>query len=276
MAAVFFGRFLIGLALTALAVGLAALLPEQAGAVQTVLRLVVLATILVGLWRAPGRQALERARRLPLWLGVAVPLLIWQTVAWWLAVQGTFTPSSPLARLLPLMFLLPLIVGLPLLLRAKSIGRLLDATPASWLIGLQVYRVFGSVFLVGWVNGAFPTVFALPAGLGDVLTGLLALPVAALVQAGARGWRREAVAWNLLGVLDLVNALTLGALTSAGFAADRPTTIGFYPVVLIPAFAVPLSLLLHALSLRQLRRRSALVEEALPAARGRGLVGAEA
>jgi hypothetical protein len=32
---------------------------------------------------------------------------------------------------------------------------------------------------------------------------------------------------------------------------------GAYPTVMIPAFAVPSSILLHVLSLRQLRRRSA-------------------
>jgi hypothetical protein len=32
------------------------------------------------------------------------------------------------------------------------------------------------------------------------------------------------------------------------------TGLGLYPAVLIPAFAVPSSILLHALSLRQLRR----------------------
>jgi hypothetical protein len=32
------------------------------------------------------------------------------------------------------------------------------------------------------------------------------------------------------------------------------TLIGTYPTVMIPAFAVPISLMLHALSLRQLAR----------------------
>jgi|SRR5579864_7307565 len=268
MAAVLFGRFLIGLALTALAVALNAWLPERAATVQTTLRLGILALILVGLWQGLGRG------RLRFWLAIALPLVAWQAVIWWLAQRGTFAPNNPRAILLPLTFVLPLVVGLPLLLRSKSIGQLLDAMPAAWLIGLQVYRVFGSVFLVGWVNGAFPTAFALPAGLGDVLTGLLALPVAALVQSGARGWRTAAIAWNLFGILDLVDALTLGSLTSTGIIpVDHATTIGLYPVVLIPAFAVPLSLLLHAVTLRQLRRRAEQPQRLHRAAR---LVGAEA
>jgi hypothetical protein len=42
----------------------------------------------------------------------------------------------------------------------------LDAMPASWLIGPQVYRVFGGIFLVGWASGVVPGLFVLPAGIG--------------------------------------------------------------------------------------------------------------
>jgi hypothetical protein len=126
-------------------------------------------------------------------------------------------------------------------------------------VALQVYRIFGSVFLAGWIAGTLPAVFALPAGAGDTLVGLLALPVALLLHFGGRGAVELAVAWNVLGILDLVNAITLGAFTTPGplqlIVPDRLNLVAAYPLVLIPAFAVPLSLLLHATSLRQLRRR---------------------
>jgi hypothetical protein len=65
--------------------------------------------------------------------------------------------------------------------------------------------------------------------------------------------------WNVLGILDLALTLTMGFLTTPGrfqtFALDRPNTgVGTYPLVMIPAFAVPLSLILHGLSLWQLHR----------------------
>jgi len=51
----------------------------------------------------------------------------------------------------------------------------------------------------------------------------------------------------------------MGFLTTPGpfqvFALDNPNTgVGTYPLVMIPAFAVPLSLILHGMSLWQLRR----------------------
>jgi hypothetical protein len=255
------GAFALGVVLTAAAVGIDLL---GAGSLeQTALRLIVIATILFGLWRALGRTTLDRGTRLATWWTIALVLLIWQAVAWSLALAGVFRVGVGVPTL-PLAFLLPVLVGLPILLRSRTLGVVLDATPPSWLIGLQVYRVFGSVFLVTWAAGGLPTVFALPAGIGDTLVGLLALPVAVYVQSGMPGWRRFGIGWNLLGLLDLITALTLGSLTAPGpfqrIIPDHVSTISAYPLVLIPAFAVPLSILLHAVSLRQLRRLGRPVE----------------
>ena len=100
----------------------------------------------------------------------------------------------------------------------------------------------------------------MPAGSGDVLVGLLALPVAYLLHKQARGAVALAVAWNVLGIVDLASAVTMGTLTQPGplqliVPAVPNVLLGTYPTVLVPAFAVPSSILLHALSLRQLRRR---------------------
>jgi hypothetical protein len=105
---------------------------------------------------------------------------------------------------------LPVIVGVPILLRSKRIGEVLDAMPASWLIGLQVYRVFGGIFLVGWARGVVPGLLALPAGIGDVTTGLLALPVAYLLAARNSGAGRAGVAWNIFGLVDFAVAVAVG------------------------------------------------------------------
>jgi hypothetical protein len=135
--------------------------------------------------------------------------------------------------------------------------------PTAWLVGLQVYRVFGGIFLVAWGRGSISSAFALPAGTGDVMTGLLALPVAYLLYTGATAARRTAVAWNALGLVDFTIAIGMGILTSPGplqlILPDVPNAqLGTFPTVMIPTFAVPSSILLHALSLRQLRRRQTL------------------
>jgi hypothetical protein len=109
-----------------------------------------------------------------------------------------------------------------------------------------------------------PGAWALPAGLGDMAVGVLAVPAAIAVASGTKSGRAAGVAWNLLGIADAVTAVILGALTAPGplqlqaLAPDHAyVLVGAYPVALTPAFVVPLSLILHGLSLRQLRRQAA-------------------
>ena len=155
----------------------------------------------------------------------------------------------------------PFLGGLWLLGRRGRVSRLVAAAPLSSLIGVQVYRVAGAVFLLAWAEGRMPAAFALPAALGDLAVGLSAPLVAALVRRRSPRSRPIAVAWNAVGLADLVLAVTLGALTSPTpfqpIAVGHPNAlISRLPFVLIPVFAVPLSLLLHAATLRRLREQA--------------------
>jgi len=233
-----------------------------ASGVQTAAhQLIAHAVIAVGLWLGLERTDLAPDQRPRTWLAVMVPYTLWFAVAWSAAISGAFhTEASPLP-ILPLAILLPVIIGVPLLLLSKRLGQVLDAMPESWLVALQLYRVFGSWALVAWLHGTLPGVFALPAGIGDVLTGLLAAPAAIAVAAGMAQGRRVAIIWNIFGLVDFVVAITLGMITSPGplqliIPSVSSIGTGTYPGVLTPAFVVPSSILLHTLSLRQLRRRS--------------------
>jgi hypothetical protein len=231
---------------------------QATGIPSVVVRLVIHGAILTGLWLGIARAGFDPAARIRLWLAIALPFTAWLTLVWWLAVDGAFRPR-PGVPALPLAIFLPVLIGLPLLLRSRRVGAILDAIPASWLVALQVYRVFGGIFLVAWSRGGISGTFALPAGSGDVLVGLLALPAAYLLFAGAPRARSAAIAWNVLGLADFAIAIGIGILSAPGplqlIVPDRPNAqLGTFPTVMIPAFAVPSSILLHALSLRQLRR----------------------
>jgi hypothetical protein len=220
----------------------------------------------LGLWLGLERTELNQVQRRNTWLAVMIPFTAWLAVIWSAALNGIFQRSGagPLGPI-PLAVFLPVIVGVPLLLRSKRIGEVLDAMPAPWLVGLQIYRIIGSGFLIAWAQGAVPGVFALPAGIGDVMTGLLAVPVAAALAAGTTESRKAAIAWNIFGLLDFAVAVGIGqAIAMQLIVPSIPNaTIGLYPTVMIPAFAVPSSILLHALSLRQLYRRASRREAAV-------------
>jgi hypothetical protein len=163
--------------------------------------------------------------------------------------------------LLPFAIFVPVIIGAPLLLLSKRVGQLLDAMPTTWLVALQLYRVFGSQWLVYWLLGLLPGLWALPAGTGDLLTGLFAVPAAITLATGTAEGRKAAILWNIFGIADLALAITLGMIIAPGpfqlIVLNGPSIgLDAYPNVLTPAFVVPSSILLHALSLRQLRRRS--------------------
>src|SRR5439155_13317386 len=132
------------------------------------------------------------------------------------ALYGAIEPRPGASPQISLAIMLPLMIFLPILLASRRIGATLDATPPAWLVGLQLYRVFGGILLVPRWRGDLSGVFALPAGIGDVLVGLLALPVAHYLASGGRGGRGMAIAWNIFGILDLVDAVAIGTLTTPG------------------------------------------------------------
>ena len=249
--------------LTALWIGLTYSFPVvSASGVQTVaVRVFILMMLALGLWLGLERADLTPGQRRNFWLAVLIPYTLWLAVIWSGAINGVFRPGANPLPLLPLAIFLPVIIGAPILMRSKRMGQVLDAMPATWLVALQLYRVFGSVFLVGWARNVVPGVFALPAGIGDVITGLLAVPIAISLSADTPAARRAAIGWNVFGLLDFAVAVSIGLMISPGpFQLIVPSipnsTAGVYPNVMIPAFAVPSSILLHALSLRQLRRRN--------------------
>ena len=227
------------------------------------LRLMIHGLMALGLWLGLERTDLTPVQRHSTWLAIMIPYTLWVAVAWSAAINGDFRPGALPIRvpLVPLAVFLPVIIGAPLLLLSKRVGQMLDATPATWLIALQLSRVFGSVFLAAWLAGQAPGLFALPAGIGDVLTGLFAIPAALAVATGTAQGRRAGITWNMFGLADYALALTMGMITAPGplqLIVPSVPNIGAvtYPTVLIPAYTVPSAILLHLLSLRQLRRRS--------------------
>lgn len=166
----------------------------------------------------------------------------------------TLTPLIPLFNVLPLAIIAAAFRFSPVL------RRIVAATPLPSLIGIQFYRVLGAVFLVLMVLGQLPAYFAVPAGWGDVAVGLAAPLVAVAVARQASGARALAIGWNLVGLLDLLVAVGMGTGRLAPYLAPElgahvpaAAAMGMYPLILVPTFAVPLSVALHLVTLGRLR-----------------------
>lgn len=185
----------------------------------------------------------------------------WLGVALWLSQAGVFraTVDGPLVPAISYGIAVPIIVGLRFVVSSRPFGRILDAVPQHWIVGVQLYRVLGVIFLVSYANGLLPGVFALPADWGDTVVGLTAPLAAYLLLKDGRTARGSVLIWNMVGIADLVMAIGLGFLSSPGrfqvLSHEAPNQIiSAYPLVMVPVFAVPLSILLHVCSLRKLAR----------------------
>src|SRR5260221_11036030 len=197
-------------------------LPES-GLPALAVRLMVHGLIAVGLWHGLERTDLTPGQRRTTWLAIMVPFTLWAAVAWTAAINGVFrTGVSPLP-LLPSAIFLPVIIGAPLLLLSKRVGQLLDAMPPTWLVALQLYRVFGSQWLAYWLRALLPGLWAVPAGTGGVLTGRFAAPAAIALATGTAEGRKAANLWNLFGFPDPAPPLILGmSISPAPFQLSGP------------------------------------------------------
>ncbi len=115
---------------------------------------------------------------------------------------------------------------------------------------VHAWRLGGIAFLTLYTYGILPGWFALPAGLGDMAIGATA-PIIALRLTGA-SYRKAFLRWQMLGILDLVVAISMGGLTSfLAPAGSRPFPMAVLPLSLVPTFAVPLLLILHIICIAQ-------------------------
>jgi len=200
-----------------------------------------------------------------------VALIAWLAVAQYLGVANTYVATTETSVPIILFgLLIPPVAAAVGMWLSENMASLVSAIPLPFIVAAQVYRVGGGIFLVLWAGGHLPWQFALPAGVGDVLTGCFAVVVATLLAQNAVGARRTAYAWCIFGIADLAVAVTMGAMTAPGLphllALDAPNLlITSYPLVMVPTFAVPLALMLHGLVLWRLRRETASTGRLAPA-----------
>src|SRR5215467_7175181 len=183
----------------------------------------------------------------------ALILLGWLAAAITLAAMGVYHIASGDRPTIQYGILLPILIGALMIWRSETTKRVIAAVPQQWIVGVQVFRALGAIFLILSATETLPRLFALPAGLGDTVVGLLA-PVVGLAYARAPQKAASLVAaWNVLGLLDLTDALGLGFLTSPSRYAfeiqPNSDLMTVLPLVLVPVYLVPLFFVFHLASL---------------------------
>jgi hypothetical protein len=190
--------------------------------------------------------------------------MLWLALAFFLSARGSFA-RAPGALPLPILIgvTAPLLVFLAAFWVSRAFQHFVLTVDLRLVTGIQAWRFAGLGFLALYTYGVLPGRFAWPAGLGDMAIGLTA-PWLVLGLIRVRGFAagRLFVVWNLLGILDLVVAVSTGAIVSAlatGAAGEITTApMAQLPLVLIPAFLVPFFVMLHLTALFQARRLTVL------------------
>jgi len=210
---------------------------------------VILNAVITMMPLSPG-QKLTTVTIAGLWIGLAIAL----------ATTGIYAATANAVPVVGIMVGLPLIAIGAAALLSRGVRATLLALPVSLLLGLNALRIVPGGFILllasqGKLSGPFPQ----SAGWGDIIVGIVAIP---LIAAAARNHasRGALLVWNILGTFDLVEAVALGVLSAPGSplqifgGAVGSAAMWSLPWSSIPTLLVPFYLITHAVIFAQLAR----------------------
>jgi hypothetical protein len=176
----------------------------------------------------------------------------WLAVISAAAALGGLAPGAlgPLpATLLPFTALLALLFGSWYFF--PPVRSALLSVPLPALVAVHAWRLGGLFFLLLYWDGRLSAPFAPSAGVGDMITGALALPLAAMLALRFEIRTLWIVLWNAFGSLDLIVAIVLGLLSAPGAPfrvfTEGPGTLAMstLPWTFVPSMLVPILLFIH-------------------------------
>jgi len=188
---------------------------------------------------------------------LAAAIGVWIGLAAAAAGAGWVTISRPVP-------VVGLFVAVPLLAAALATAwpaarKAMLSIPMPVMVALNVVRVFAVLFLMLAAEGRLTGPFPYSAAWGDIITGVVALPVLWLLKDGAARYTTAIAAWNLFGTADLVLAIAFGVTSAEGsplqlFPGPGSEAMQHVPWSFVPTVLVPIWLVLHAIIAVQLRR----------------------
>src|SRR5580692_9099027 len=173
-------------------------------------------------------------------LAVSIALTVWLLLVVAFGTAGAFVgpPGTP-PLAIAFGFAAPLVLFFGLLRLSQSFRAFVLSLDLRLIAGIQAWRWAGFGFLALYAHKVLPAVFAFPAGLGDMAIGVTApWMILALVRQPGFAGSGTFIRWNILGILDLVIAVSLAAL-SAVFATGAPGEISVGPMTTLPLLLIP-------------------------------------
>lgn len=191
---------------------------------------------------------------------VFVTLALWLGLILFLGSRGAFVGSAD-SPPLPIFFgvAVPLAAFLAAYFGWSAFRTFILGADLRLVAALEAWRWGGLGFLSLYANGVLPGLFAFPAGFGDMAIGISApWIVLRLIRQPSFAGSRRFMIWNILGIVDFIVAVSTGTLCSGFFQGIKglignvtTTPMAHLPLVLIPAYMVPIFSMLHLTALFQ-------------------------
>jgi hypothetical protein len=235
-------------------------LPDYSLLEPSVLTFVVIPIVLVVLFTWAVAAAWRRAGRPPgavrvTALATLAASVVWLNTTWSLAQGGVLTQwdrtPPPFILLVVVIFLLAFAIAF-----TAVGGRLAEHIPLWALVAVQSFRLPLELAMHRMAErGIMPPQMTYTGRNFDIVTGITAILVAALVWSG-RGGKQLVLAWNLLGLALLLNVIIVAIVSTPRFAffgADRLNVwVAYPPFVWLPAVLVLAALASHLIVFRAL------------------------
>jgi len=215
------------------------------------------AELTVGASIVAGFLALALAETAGGRLALLVAFGAWFALILAIGATGALSPAAGGAPALGLAVVLPIAALVWAYFALPKVRKAMAATHMPALIAVHAIRLLGFVFVLLYADGRLPTPFAPSAGWGDMLVGATAPPLAwAVARFGARV-RMLTFVWNIFGAADLMNAVTLGALSAPGplqlfLGPPDASPMTTLPWLIIPGFLVPILFFIHVVIFHRL------------------------
>lgn len=158
-------------------------------------------------------------------------------------------PKIVLTTTLPLAILVTIIYSTTACKKANDILSLED------LVKVHIFRLIGSTFIILFLYDLLPPVFALFAGIGDLITAISSVFVAKAIRNKKNYARKLAYVWNTFGLVDILITSAMAIVFTKISIDNNIQGVEFlaeFPFCFIPAFAPPTIIFLHLLVFRKL------------------------
>lgn len=189
---------------------------------------------------------------------VAIILTTWLVYVSLLSLAGVFKVGGLPPRI-PLLLVLPPFAFITYFFSKKKHRNLIEATPASWLVYSQSFRVVVELMLYSlFLQGVLPKAGTYEGYNYEILIGITSIVV------GYWGYTRKALPnivlkiWNYTGLVTLT--IVVFIMISHAYFPDLYTKpeklnisdFGSFPYTLLAGFLMPLAVFMHVFSLKKI------------------------